>query len=1378
MAQRPIDADATEALLKLASKTVDDQLGREQKYPELSDFFNTDYSANYVAPDPRQQILRRKRAISLPDTLFEQYNLLECRCFMGLFPEIGRVWITIDHRLFLWNYMDGGHYESYEELDQIIVNVALVKPKPDTFDDKVEYLLVIATPIEIHLLGLSSGSGSTPHTLYITNMSVPTDNVAIRSIVGTADGRIFMNGNDGRLWEIDYQAEEGWFSKKCSKREVIGNPLSYFIPTFLSKIRVDPIVKIVFDESRQIIYGLTENSNIEVIGLAGATHMRSTIKASYILQEGKRRSNHNRAMDENAFKIVDIHTIPSTESKEISLLSVTATGCRLYFGHKAALDYNSQRYIDQSNAGPYLLHVRIPPTFESAPEAIMGVQGQYRIHQTLYNNGVFLAAHSLHDAADTLIASAPDAGPINKASAATKTVGNSYIPKLTELAMIAGLDGKIWDMSEVPGVEYAGAIDSSIARNELAVQLSRSAREYLVLTNSGVQVFAKRRPIDTLQQLLLDGRGSESELASFFTQYGRVESCAMCIAILCAHPGLSPAIAGSQYLSPHSTAGPITAIAERLLLEWGGKRNFSERLASERAASTNLAGSELGRPVSQSSSEQYTYRHTALSLYLARLLRPLWKRKVIKVINTVRGLVDSEIADLVLTAVQKDLFSLRAMLNHNIELFTPRPIVTSNPPGEKDQIEIENANAESKSLKAQLLLITQCIEGIAFVLFLIDSKMSETVSNIPSESQQALLGITYETLLTTSKGHDLCRELVTAVINKQMGHHMSVDAVSDTLQRICGSFCNPGDVIFYQATEHLRQAISSKDPADIEDHARESLRLFKKVPFILVDEAHGRNKLQGVCRDYMNLKFFPGAVELALSCAQDIDPSNKAAAYVKDGINSKDVRAEQYAQRMICYDNAVNVLKELGLDSAQGPLSSFAFHTLETALQFDDSLFHTYLYDWLLSHNRADYLLEIASPYIEEYLKQCTLLESTRDLLWRYYIKVDDFGHAAEELGRIADSTRYQLSFESRLQYLSLAVSNAKSYPAGSDPKTDNGRLLIELEEKLEVGNIQLDIILNLKAMLEERSRLADNPNADVMTRQHATQDARELEGLLQSCRSQLLDVNSLYHSYVEPLKMYDSMLAIYHTSDVDDEYHVRAAWEGFIAKVFVEATDSGRSPLTDIEVRVRDLGRRFYPSAKVTPIATMVQILERYPYLKQTASYQVPAGWAVRILRDIGFPYEALFDSFHALIETKKNEWIGPRASLVLIQDIEFLLRAWLAESYGTGIIVELNDALGITEDEAMLKYGGGRNGASSAGFTAGTMGLTGTESLDRFRARKVEDGIQIYIRILESASWTPTPVSSAFDENMGGSAQELVAKAGQVVQRLQALRTRIQRL
>ena len=220
---------------------------------------------------------------------------------------------------------------------------------------------------------------------------------------------------------------------------------------------------------------------------------------------------------------------------------------------------------------------------------------------------------------------------------------------------------------------------------------------------------------------------------------------------------------------------------------------------------------------------------------------------------------------------------------------------------------------------------------------------------------------------------------------------------------------------------------------------------------------------------------------------------------------------------------------------------------------------------------------------------------------------------------------------------------------------------------------------------------------------------------------------------------------------------------------------ENGRSPLTDIEVRVKDLGRRFYPSAKVTPISTMVQILERYPHLPQTASYQASPGWAVRILREIGFPYEALFDSFHALIETRKQEWIAPRASLVLIQDIEFLLRAWLVESYGAGIVAELNDVLGISGDE-WLMYGGGRSGASSA--ATASLGFSGTGTLGRFRARKVEEAIQVYIRMLNSASWTPIPISSAFEENMGGSQQEMRAKADRLVQRLQAISGRLQRL
>ena len=32
---------------------------------------------------------------------------MQCSCYMGLFPEIGRAWLSIDSDVFIWNYEDG-----------------------------------------------------------------------------------------------------------------------------------------------------------------------------------------------------------------------------------------------------------------------------------------------------------------------------------------------------------------------------------------------------------------------------------------------------------------------------------------------------------------------------------------------------------------------------------------------------------------------------------------------------------------------------------------------------------------------------------------------------------------------------------------------------------------------------------------------------------------------------------------------------------------------------------------------------------------------------------------------------------------------------------------------------------------------------------------------------------------------------------------------------------------------------------------------------------------------------------------------------------------------------------------------------------------------
>jgi nuclear pore complex protein Nup155 len=80
---------------------------------------------------------------------------IEYKCFMGLFPEINRAWITIDKKLYIWDYINETDLYEYDELDQIILSVGLVKPKPGIFKEMIKYLIVLTTSVEIVLVDVS-----------------------------------------------------------------------------------------------------------------------------------------------------------------------------------------------------------------------------------------------------------------------------------------------------------------------------------------------------------------------------------------------------------------------------------------------------------------------------------------------------------------------------------------------------------------------------------------------------------------------------------------------------------------------------------------------------------------------------------------------------------------------------------------------------------------------------------------------------------------------------------------------------------------------------------------------------------------------------------------------------------------------------------------------------------------------------------------------------------------------------------------------------------------------------------------------------------------------------------------------------------------------
>lgn len=159
-------------------------------------------------------------------------------------------------------------------MTDLIVSVGLVKPKAGVFVSDVKYLLVLTTPVEIVILGVTFGDqtvslgASSPYDeMQLMNKPIfilSTDNVAITSIVGTDDSRIFLGGRDGNLYEISYQNEPSWFGKRCKKINHSQSVVSYIVPGFLKFFAEDDsIAKIVVDSTRQLLYALTEKGAIE-----------------------------------------------------------------------------------------------------------------------------------------------------------------------------------------------------------------------------------------------------------------------------------------------------------------------------------------------------------------------------------------------------------------------------------------------------------------------------------------------------------------------------------------------------------------------------------------------------------------------------------------------------------------------------------------------------------------------------------------------------------------------------------------------------------------------------------------------------------------------------------------------------------------------------------------------------------------------------------------------------------------------------------------------------------------------------------------------------------------------------------------------------------
>ncbi|KAI0662717.1 nucleoporin [Cubamyces menziesii] len=1273
--------------LQAASQVLQEQLVKDsQIVPDLGELISgSPSSASYtVFPDDYRAPFQKRRHIGIPESLWQYYTTTNLATHMGLLPEIDRVWIAIDHNLFLWDYVDGQELSSFVDQPDVITHVALVKPKSGVFIDEITSLLVICTPVTVLLIGVSTTPVPGPNNqtrkeikLYATDMSIACD-VEMSSVIGTPDGRIFMAGSqDGNLYELHYQEKEGWFGKRVQLINHSVGGVQSLLPRIGSSNADDRITMLVSDPARNCFYTLSARNTISVWRTNGDKHVQHLQTISNLYKAAQDKAPGSPALTPQSFNIIALHVIDPSESRSgVQLVAITTNGVRLYFSPSSlGSTYGWGASTTPGFRNLSLAHVRLPPPNLIHPDELSNpyreVSGTFGIgsgqssqptsrpyiitilEDTCYDLGTTIAVQR-GDVADTdyLVCMAPDLtqiaslgqvrgpqvqqpAPQYVSHAYTTTAVANRIP-LTERATLVPVPGLTWGIAPVPRSKYSLATSAPantpapLITNELATQFSEPARQYIILTNGGLHWVAKRRAVDALKEAIEEFQveGNAQPLIDLRDSYGRDQTCAMLLAIASGNTFLDP-MEQSPLGSMSHVSADLAAVARQAFYDFGERPTWAERVTygtSEGSGTATFSG-----------------RREGLALYFARLVRPFWKVKLTK--PGANGLQELSVPDDILVIAQKNLFALKELLDTNPYLFHSAP---SDHTGARSAAasEQEAWKAEQSSVSQLLSLLSRTIEAIAFLLLLNDHKLGELIAQCDPEIQKLASTLTFEELITVEKGVTASRALVNVIINQQIGQQISVDTISEVLQQRCGSFCSTDDVMLYKARENVRKAVETRNPMERQTWLGESLRLFMKGARNLEFD-----KLREICGDYQELNYAKGAVELPLHCAQAFDTDLQGQEYWIAGCPANDPRAQYWERRKHCYElvlDSLSVFEERCVSSKQGATQTddpetVRGHAYELAFASEDEMFHSTLYDWLISRGMADELLEMRPAYLEAHLKREPASVEKLQLLWKFYVKDGQPLRAAEVLAILAESTEFDLSLDTRLEYLTLAVGNAKSHPVSVGGRHETAiAFLTDLEEKLDVAQVQLELYNTL------------------LPRQHEPEVAERFKAL--SVR--LYNITELYQLWAEPLDLPLIKLLILHVSEHRDDGIVRPIWN----KIFEEGRSSHSVEGVDPKVaadrivtKVIPLGQRYYPSESAFPLQHIASLLVRFALAHKG---EIPYGWAPRILVQCGVPYPEVWDILHEMYESQVPPFNEQANVQAISSDIAVLLTDWIEDA------------------------------------------------------------------------------------------------------------------
>ncbi|KAI1373996.1 nucleoporin-domain-containing protein [Hypoxylon crocopeplum] len=1250
--------------LAKAAGYINTALTRDGEYPQLDSYCRQISSDYDITPnDSAWAPFQKTNMYPIPQNVLEQYNRAEVSTMMGLFAELNHAWVTIDNCLYLWDYTHPNpELIGYEDSQHSITAVKLVAPKPNIFNKIITHILVVATTSEMFLLGVAARdapSGAKTIELYGTKMSLALKGIEARVIAGSADGRIFFSGQrDSDIYELKYQQEEKWFSNRTEKINHTYRSWTSAVPyptqLLWGRAEGEHIVEIVVDDSRNLLYSLSNASTVRTYHIEPPTHLTKVIektKDDFLRDIAHVLSVVSPLLNENT-AIVSISPISALEDYKVHLMALTNTGCRLFMSATSAASY----MLNSSNQAPQsmqLQSIKFPPPQQrqraarfAGPVEPVDIQSNTLTTSRRgirFAPGYFLDFVTKIDQPNTdfLFMSAPDSGRINHGR---QTQSMRYY----EHANWVEIGSKAEDVGLVTK-PFAATGQPQGFGNELAVQFDNPyGSEFAILTNTGIHLVRRRRFVDIFASAIRAAAGDEgvkAEVSKFRSAYGHVETITAALAVACRQGDN-----GRPGINRGAVDQATQDRAKQVYINFGGNPRLPE---------------QDGQPATVEMVQPST-RHTALTIYLSRLVRTLWRSKVIGVGTDAGGAlaITSPVAIGKLKDVQGSVEGLRNFLDTNRAFIQglSGPADLRRAGSKQEELGFQG---EHQAMRALETLMKGVTEGISFVTTLFEERVTDIFARLDDVSQQRLRDLTYEQLFSQDGGKELAKVLVKAIVNRNIENGSNVETVADALRRKCGSFCSPDDVVIFKAQEQLKRA---SEPSLNQNASRallhESLRLFEKVAKSLTQV-----NLESAIEQYVNLRYYAGAIQLCLAVASEKDRGNAALSWVNDGKPAGDPRAKLFDSRKVCYGLIHNVLQNLDAASSQEPemidgkptlIATKRTEAYEVVSSSQDEVFHFDLYEWYIQQGWTERLLSIDSPHVVIFLQRLASKNVEHaDLLCKFYTMRARYFDAAKVQSNLAQSD-FAIPIKDRLILLSRAKTNASVMTPGVS-RQEQQLLNHAVTGLLEVAHIQDDLLERLRA----DSRIPPERQPEIE----------------KTLNDQIQPLSELFNGYADQAGYYDLCLLIYHVADFRNSTTIAQTWSSLVQQTHENVAEqwsayeaerrgrgaqAGHPPPQPYEVlvgQIQDICHRSSNDSFIFPVPTLLPEICRYAFENaQDNRIAADINWPVILFLNLGVSCDLVVRVLEQIFEAQEVPFRGAGRARI-IEWISYVVSQWVRD-------------------------------------------------------------------------------------------------------------------